>query len=454
MKSAKTHYVCQACGYVSLKWMGKCPECEAWNTLVEEFATAKKSSVPTGGAAVNKPQRLVDIEIREEDRFCTGIGEFDRVMGGGIVPGSLTLVGGDPGIGKSTMLLQIARAVAAADKKVLYVSGEESAKQIKLRAERLGVKESKVYLLAETDVDSVLQHVEIEKPDLLIIDSIQTVYLPNVTSSPGSVSQVREVTAALMRMAKKDGIATFIIGHVTKAGAIAGPKILEHIVDTVLYFEGERHTVYRIVRSVKNRFGSTNEIGIFEMNQKGMQEVLNPSMLFLTHRGSPVAGSVTIATIEGTRPVLVELQALVSQTNFGNPRRMAVGVDYNKMTMLMAVLEKRVGLVLHDQDGYVNVVGGMNLDEPAADLGIVCAIASSFRNKAIPTDMVILGEVGLTGEVRPIGQLQQRINEAVKLGFKEAIVPKASQENLEKPHKFHVIGVNTIEEAFSEIFGR
>lgn len=453
MKTAKTHYVCQACGYVSLKWMGKCPECEAWNTLVEEFQPAKRLA-QSGSTSINKPLRLIDIEIHEEDRFKTGIGEFDRVLGGGIVPGSLTLVGGDPGIGKSTMVLQVAKTVAAAGKKVLYVSGEESTKQIKLRAERLGVKEQNVYLLAETDIDSVLQHVSNEKPELLIIDSIQTVYLPSVTSSPGSVSQVREVTAALMRTAKRDGIATFIIGHVTKAGAIAGPKILEHIVDTVLYFEGERHTVYRIVRSVKNRFGSTNEIGIFEMNQKGLEEVLNPSLLFLTHRGSPVAGSVTIPTVEGTRPVLVELQALVSQTNFGNPRRMAVGVDYNKMTMLMAVLEKRVGLVLHDQDGYVNVVGGMTLDEPAADLGIVCAIASSFRNRAIDSDMVILGEVGLTGEVRPISQLQQRLNEALKLGFTQAIVPKASQENLEMPRNFHVYGVNTIEEAFSQIFGR
>lgn len=441
--------------------MGKCPECASWNSMVEEMMEKKSAGGGRGlsmahheGGTAGTPVRLTEIELIDDERLPTGMAEFDRVMGGGIVKGSLTLVGGDPGIGKSTLLLQIAKLTAAKNLKVLYVSGEESAKQIKLRAKRLGIEEAGIFLMAETDMDAVVRAVHKEKPDILVVDSIQTVYMPEITSSPGSVSQVREVTAVLMRTAKSLGMATFIIGHVTKSGSIAGPKVLEHIVDTVLYFEGEKYNVYRIIRSVKNRFGSTNEIGIFEMNTNGLEEVLNPSRLFLTNRGKTVSGSVTAAAMEGTRPVLVEIQALVSTTNFGTPRRMAVGVDYNKMAMLMAVLEKRVGMHLHDQDGYVNVVGGMNLDEPAADLGIIAAVASSFRNAAVDSDTVVIGEVGLTGEVRPVSNIQQRISEAVKLGFGKAIIPMDNKENLVVPDTFKVSGVNSIEEAFAVLFGR
>lgn len=453
MAKLKTSFACQNCGYITPKWMGKCPECGSWSSFVEEIVdvtpTKGKESINVN---TDRPRKLKEVEIINEDRYSTDISELDIVLGGGIVRGSLVLVGGDPGIGKSTILLQVANNVGLKDKTVLYVSGEESVKQTKLRADRLGVDSEKLYILAENNMDIVIKHVEELKPDLLIVDSIQTVYNPEVTSSPGSVSQVREVTNLLMKVSKGIGVATFIVGHVTKSGSIAGPKVLEHMVDTVLYFEGEKFNIYRILRAVKNRFGSTNEIGIFEMTGRGLIEVQNPSKLFLTSKEKPVAGSAIVCTIEGSRPVMVEIQALVSQSNFGTPRRMAAGVDYNKVVMLMAVLEKRVGLMLHDQDGYINVVGGMDINEPAVDLGVVCAIASSFRNRIIESDFVVFGEVGLTGEIRPVSHIQQRLNECHKLGFKNCIVPKGNVEAVDIPGKLNVYGVTNIEEAFTIMF--
>jgi len=448
--------VCQSCGYVSIKWLGKCPGCQEWDTFVEELEapkTAHKNESKTISTS-SKPQKLSDITFENEDRTKTNISELDRVLGGGIVKGSLVLVGGDPGIGKSTLLLQVADLIARQNKKVLYVSGEESIKQTKLRADRLKAGSDNLLIVAENNLDRILAHIDQVKPDLLVTDSIQTVYHPEVTSAPGSVSQVREATGILMRVAKGMGIATFIVGHVTKSGSIAGPKVLEHMVDTVLYFEGEKHNVYRILRAVKNRFGSTNEIGIFEMSNRGLIEVQNPSNLFLSNRPEEAPGSVVIAAMEGSRPVLIELQALVSQSSFGNPRRMANGVDYNRVIMLMAVLEKRVGMMISDQDGYVNVVGGMSLDEPAADLAIITAIASSFRNKSIDPETMIFGEVGLTGEIRSVSHAQNRLIESSKMGFKKCVLPKGNMDGLEIPKGVKVYGIESVEEAFSVLFGR
>ena len=448
--------MCQSCGYVSIKWLGKCPGCQEWDTFVEELEapkTAHKNESKTISTS-SKPQKLSDITFENEDRTKTNISELDRVLGGGIVKGSLVLVGGDPGIGKSTLLLQVADLIARQNKKVLYVSGEESIKQTKLRADRLKAGSDNLLIVAENNLDRILAHIDQVKPDLLVTDSIQTVYHPEVTSAPGSVSQVREATGILMRVAKGMGIATFIVGHVTKSGSIAGPKVLEHMVDTVLYFEGEKHNVYRILRAVKNRFGSTNEIGIFEMSNRGLIEVQNPSNLFLSNRPEEAPGSVVIAAMEGSRPVLIELQALVSQSSFGNPRRMANGVDYNRVIMLMAVLEKRVGMMISDQDGYVNVVGGMSLDEPAADLAIITAIASSFRNKSIDPETMIFGEVGLTGEIRSVSHAQNRLIESSKMGFKKCVLPKGNMDGLEIPKGVKVYGIESVEEAFSVLFGR
>lgn len=456
MAKSKTKFVCQSCGYMSLKWLGKCPGCGEWDSFVEELEvskTAKKNETKTISTA-SKPQRLSEIRFENEDRTRTNIVELDRVLGGGIVNGSLVLVGGDPGIGKSTLLLQVADLIARQNKTVLYVSGEESIKQTKLRADRLKAGSDNLLIVAENNLDRILAHIDKEKPDLLITDSIQTVYHPEVSSAPGSVSQVREATALLMRVAKGMGIATFIVGHVTKSGSIAGPKVLEHMVDTVLYFEGEKHNVYRILRAVKNRFGSTNEIGIFEMSNRGLIEVQNPSNLFLSNRPKEAPGSVVIAAMEGSRPVLIELQALVSQSSFGNPRRMANGVDYNRVIMLMAVLEKRVGMMISDQDGYVNVVGGMSLDEPAADLAIITAIASSFRNKSVDPNTMIFGEVGLTGEVRSVSHAQNRLMESSKMGFTKCVLPKGNIDGLEVPKDIQVHGIETVEEAFAILFGR
>lgn len=449
MGKRKVKFVCQECGYESPKWMGKCPNCQSWNTMVEEFEQKVSSSRSYVTSVIQgaKPQPITAIEMEKETRTSTTMNELDRVLGGGIVPGSLVLIGGDPGIGKSTLMLQLSARIANTKEKVLYISGEESVKQTKLRADRLGVMSNELYVLSETNIGMIEKAIDDVKPLLVVIDSIQTVYQDEVTSAPGSVAQVRECTATFMRIAKTKGIAIFIVGHVTKQGAIAGPKLLEHMVDTVLYFEGERHHTYRILRAVKNRFGSTHEMGIFEMKEVGLEEVVNPSEIFLEERSQGSAGSVVVASMEGTRPVLVEIQALISPTSFGNPRRMATGIDHNRVSLLMAVLEKRVGLLLQNQDAYLNVAGGIRLDEPAIDLAITLCIASSFRNVATkPTDVVI-GEVGLTGEIRRVSRIDQRVNEAAKLGFKRAIIPERNIGGWTPPKGIEIVGVSTLEEA-------
>ncbi len=433
MAKKKTKFVCQSCGYESVKWIGKCPACNEWNTMVEfieQPASSRRLTFNTNATVEGtKPISIMEVEIGTETRIETSFDEFNRVLGGGIVLGSLVLIGGDPGIGKSTMLLQVSSQLAKKDHKVLYVSGEESQKQIKLRAERLGVATQNLYVLSETDLSYIARYMDEMSPDFVVIDSIQTIYLQEVTSAPGSVSQVRECTSELMKIAKTKGIPIFIVGHVTKEGSIAGPRLLEHMVDAVLYFEGERHHTYRILRAVKNRFGSTNETGIFEMKELGLVEVLNPSEIFLEERPFGVAGSTVVASMEGTRPVLVELQALVSPTSFGNARRMATGIDHNRVSLIMAVLEKRMGLLLQNQDAYLKVAGGLKLDEPAVDLAVAVSIASSFQDKPTnPTDVVI-GEIGLTGEVRRVSRIEQRVQEAAKLGFKRAIIPSKILED-------------------------
>ncbi|NEU32435.1 DNA repair protein RadA [bacterium LRH843] len=451
MSKKKIKFVCQECGYESAKWMGKCPGCGNWNSMVEELEIhskqASRSYVTSSTGNGSKPQSILTIENDKEERIRTSMPELDRVLGGGIVPGSLVLVGGDPGIGKSTLLLQLSAQVAETKQKVLYVSGEESVKQTKLRSDRLGVSSSELYVLAETDISYIEHAIDDVQPLLVVIDSIQTVYREDITSAPGSVAQVRECTAAFMRIAKTRGIAIFIVGHVTKQGAIAGPKLLEHMVDSVLYFEGERHHTYRILRAVKNRFGSTNEMGIFEMKEMGLEEVSNPSEIFLEERSQGAAGSIVVASMEGTRPVLVELQALISPTSFGNPRRMATGIDHNRVSLLMAVLEKRVGLLLQNQDAYLNVAGGIRLDEPAIDLAIALSIASSFRNKVTNPMDVAIGEIGLTGEIRRVSRIEQRVNEAAKLGFKRAIIPERNLGGWTHPNGIEIIGVSTLDKA-------
>lgn len=455
MAKIKKVFVCQECGYISPKWMGRCPGCQEWNTMVEEIDPHSKTAKGTKTrfiSGVSTPEPISDIVIDREARYSTGMDELDRVMGGGIVKGSLTLIGGDPGIGKSTLLLQICDWLGTNYGTVLYASGEESAKQIKLRADRLGANSDRLYLVCETNLDIILGHVENLNPDFLVIDSIQTTFNPELTSAPGSVSQVRDSTAVLMNMAKTKGITVFIVGHVTKEGALAGPRVLEHMVDTVLYFEGERHHTYRILRGVKNRFGSTNEIGVFEMREHGIVQVKNPSQLLLSGRTKGVPGSVVLCSMEGTRPILVEIQALVSTTAFGMARRMATGVDYNRVALLIAVLEKKVGMQFYNQDTYVNVVGGFKIDEPAADLAIVSAIASSFRNAATPTDLAVMGEVGLTGEIRGISQIEKRLKECAKLGFKTCVIPKANMVNAELGDMdMKIIGVKDIGEALDLI---
>ncbi len=419
--------------------------------MVEEFEPSAKSGsrsfVTSSTSTGSKPQSIVTVQSETEARISTTMPELDRVLGGGIVPGSLVLVGGDPGIGKSTLLLQLSSKLADAKQRVLYISGEESVKQTKLRSDRLGVSSSDLYVLAETDIAFIERAIDEVKPTLVIIDSIQTVYQEEITSAPGSVAQVRECTAAFMRIAKTKGIAIFIVGHVTKQGSIAGPKLLEHMVDSVLYFEGERHHTYRILRAVKNRFGSTNEMGIFEMKESGLEEVLNPSEIFLEERSDGAAGSIVVASMEGTRPVLVELQALISPTSFGNPRRMATGVDHNRVSLLMAVLEKRVGMLLQNQDAYLNVAGGIRLDEPAIDLAIALSIASSFRNQVTNPMDVAIGEVGLTGEIRRVSRIEQRVNEAAKLGFKRVIIPEKNLGGWTYPSNIQIIGVPTLDRA-------
>ncbi|MGI5997185.1 MAG: DNA repair protein RadA [Lutispora sp.] len=451
MAKLKTKYVCTECGCESPKWMGKCPECNQWNTFIEEVDTKLAAGSSASLLNVAKPQKMNDISMEEEMRLSTGLGELDRVLGGGIVKGSLVLVGGDPGIGKSTLLLQLSDNVAKKGHKVLYVSGEESAKQIKIRAQRMNSDSESIYLLSENNMEYIQQNIQDINPDLLIIDSIQTVYNPSILSAPGSVSQVRDATGNLMRIAKGEGITVFIVGHVTKAGAIAGPRVLEHMVDTVLYFEGDSHMSYRILRAVKNRFGSTNELGIFEMGDRGLAEVINPSQMLLSGRMKGVSGSAIIASMEGTRPMLVEVQALLSYTSFGVPRRAATGADYNRVVLLMAVLEKRVGLQLQNYDSYVNVVGGIKLNEPSSDLGIIASIASSYKDKEIDDGTVIIGEVGLAGEVRAVNFIEKRINEAYKLGFSKCIIPYNNYKNLKDVANIKVYGVRSVEEALDII---
>ena len=456
MAKKKSKFICQSCGYESAKWMGKCPGCGEWNQMVEEVEMA----VPKGtrGAfqhSASVPQKATpinSIETQDEPRVDTKMGEMNRVLGGGIVPGSLVLIGGDPGIGKSTLLLQVSAMLANNGNRVLYISGEESIRQTKLRAERLDAASPELFIYAETNLELIHHTIEDVAPDFVIIDSIQTVYHPEVTSAPGSVTQVRESTAELMRIAKTKNIAIFLVGHVTKEGQIAGPRILEHMVDTVLYFEGERHHTYRILRSVKNRFGSTNEIAIFEMLQSGLVEVLNPSELFLQERSSGAAGSTVVASMEGTRPILVEIQALVTQSSFNYPKRMATGIDQNRISLLMAVLEKRVGMLLQSQDAYIKVAGGVKLDEPAIDLAVLASIVSSYRDIAPNVYDCIIGEVGLTGEVRRVSRIEQRVQEAAKLGFKRAIIPASNLGGWDYPEGIRVVGVESVNDALKEIF--
>ena len=455
-KAKKTAFFCQNCGYESAKWMGQCPACREWNTFVEEPTAAKTPAGNQGlgshSAAGRKPVHLTEISTGKEERIPTGIGELDRVLGGGIVPGSLTLVGGDPGIGKSTLLLQVCRMLSTAGHQVLYISGEESLRQIKLRAVRIGEFNENLSLLCETNLDIIRAVMEKEKPEIAVIDSIQTMYNEEVSSAPGSVSQVRESTNVLMQIAKGMGISIFIVGHVTKDGNVAGPRVLEHMVDTVLYFEGDRHASYRILRGVKNRFGSTNEIGVFEMQTEGLVEVKNPSEYMLNGRPEGASGSVVACSMEGTRPILIEIQALVCHSNFGIPRRTAAGCDFNRVNLLMAVLEKRSGVQLSSCDAYVNITGGIKIQEPAIDLGIVLAILSSFRNKALNPKMVAFGEVGLSGEVRAVSMAKQRVAEAEKLGFEECVVPYVSLEECKKGSKIRVIGVSSVQDAMDRLF--
>lgn len=445
----KTKYVCQECGFESLRWLGKCTQCNQWNTFVEEvkISTNHGSSLTSINTVNSKPAKLSEVKSEKEPRVQTQMREFNRVLGGGIVPGSLVLIGGDPGIGKSTLLLQTSNQVAEKNLKVLYISGEESIQQTKLRADRLSAIADQLYVLAETNLLQILNHIDEIDPSLVVIDSIQTIFKEEVTSAPGSVSQVRECTMELMKIAKTKAIPIFIVGHVTKEGAIAGPRMLEHMVDVVLYFEGERHHTYRILRSVKNRFGSTNEMGIFEMKAKGLEEVLNPSEVFLEERSRGTSGSTVVASMEGTRPVLVEIQALISPSSFGNPRRMATGVESNRVPLLMAVLEKRVGLLLQNQDAYIKVAGGVKLDEPAIDLAIAVSIASSFKDQPTNPEDIFIGEVGLTGEVRRVSRIEQRVSEAAKLGFKRVFCSANNMDGWEPPRSVEVIGVKTVQDA-------
>lgn len=449
----KSVFFCQECGYESSKWMGQCPGCRQWNTFVEETvkpkaAAVKGVSAATSSGEAGSPKTLSEIVLNDEERYDTHIGELNRVLGGGLVKGSLILVGGDPGIGKSTILLQVAGNISGDKRDVLYISGEESLQQIKLRANRIGGFNENLRFMCETNLSNIEETITRFKPQVVIIDSIQTMYNESVSSAPGSVSQVRESTSVLLRIAKSMNISIFIVGHVTKEGQVAGPRVLEHMVDTVLYFEGDRHASYRILRAVKNRFGSTNEIGVFEMQEKGLVEVTNPSEFMLDGRPEGASGSIVTCSVEGTRPILIEVQALVTRTNFGFPRRQANGTDYNRVNLLMAVLEKRIGLQMSDFDAYVNLAGGMKVAEPSLDLGICLALVSSFKNKPISDDVIAFGEVGLSGEVRSVSMGESRVSEAKKLGFKTCIVPKALESKLKKNFKdIEIIGVASVADA-------
>ena len=445
-KGKKSIFFCQNCGHEENKWLGQCPMCKEWNTFVEESVSVTKSSTVKLAHEADVVA-LKQIETDNEDRIHTRIKELDRVLGGGIVPGSLVLVGGDPGIGKSTLLLQVCQKLCESKRQVLYISGEESLKQIKLRANRMGEFKEDLFLLCETNLDIIRAIIEKRKPDFVVIDSIQTMYNEEVASAPGSVSQVRESTNVFMQLAKGLGISIFIVGHVTKEGTVAGPRVLEHMVDTVLYFEGDRHASYRILRGVKNRFGSTNEIGVFEMRQNGLVEVENPSEYMLSGKPEHASGSVVACSIEGTRPILIEIQALVCSSNFGMPRRTAAGTDYNRVNLLMAVLEKRMGLHLSNYDAYVNIAGGVKMNEPAIDLGIVMALISSYKNQPIDEKTMVFGEVGLSGEVRAVSMPEQRVAEAKKLGFETCIMPEVSKDMVKGIQGIKIIGVKNIADA-------
>ena len=450
MAKIKTFFQCQACGYVSAKWLGKCPDCGEWNTLAEEKKETRQGRKSSGRS---EPQPLNTIVSGKEKRTTTGIKEFDRVLGGGVVAGSVILVGGDPGIGKSTVLIQALSGLSKKYESVLYVSGEESPEQIKLRAERLSVDSGKILLLAETSLENIIDTASKLKPGAIVIDSIQTMYTEEILSAPGSVSQVRECAARLMFFAKKSAIPAFLVGHVTKEGAIAGPRVLEHIVDTVLYFEGDRGHSYRILRTVKNRFGSTNEIGVFEMTDSGLSEIENPSELFLSERPLNVSGSTVVASMEGTRPLMVEIQALASPTTFGMPRRTSIGVDFNRVNLLTAVLEKKAGLHLGGMDIFINVVGGLKIIEPAIDLGIIMTIASSLRDIPIDPKIFMFGEVGLSGEIRAVAYAEQRIKEAAKIGFKKALMSGTNSERLKESFGLEIMGAGNVEEALEAVIG-
>lgn len=454
-KAKKSVFFCQNCGHEESKWLGQCPACKEWNTFVEEKITVSVSG-KSGAAQSGKETDinivpLMNVSTDEDERIQTQIQELDRVLGGGIVEGSLVLVGGDPGIGKSTLLLQVCQKLSSINKKVLYISGEESLKQIKLRANRMGEFSGNLFLLCETNLEMIRTAIEKQKPDMVVIDSIQTMYSEEVTSAPGSVSQVRESTNVFMQLAKGMNIAVFIVGHVTKEGTVAGPRVLEHMVDTVLYFEGDRHASYRILRSVKNRFGSTNEIGVFEMRKEGLIEVENPSEFMLSGKPENASGSVVACAMEGTRPMLMEIQALVCRSNFGMPRRTAAGIDYNRVNLLMAVLEKRVGLPLSNYDAYVNIAGGIRMNEPAIDLGVIMAVASSYKNKPVAEDMIVFGEVGLSGEVRAVTMPEQRVAEARKLGFKTCVLPEVCVKNIGHAEGIELVGVKSVAQAMDLI---
>ncbi|HEL0697255.1 DNA repair protein RadA [Streptococcus equi] len=452
MAKKKARFICGECGYQSPKYLGRCPNCSAWSSFVEETEVkdVKNARISLTGEK-SKPIKLKHINGVRYQRIQTEMNEFNRVLGGGVVPGSLVLIGGDPGIGKSTLLLQV--SIQLADKgTVLYVSGEESAEQIKMRSDRLGQTDNDFYLYAETNMQAIRAEIEAIQPDFLIIDSIQTIMSPDISGVQGSVSQVREVTAELLQLAKSNHIATFIVGHVTKEGTLAGPRMLEHMVDTVLYFEGERHHTFRILRAVKNRFGSTNEIGIFDMQSGGLVEVLNPSRVFLEERLDGATGSAVVVTMEGSRPILAEVQALVTPTVFGNARRTTTGLDFNRVSLIMAVLEKRCGLLLQNQDAYLKSAGGVKLDEPAIDLAVAVAIASSYKEKPTNPQEAFLGEIGLTGEIRRVTRIEQRINEAAKLGFTKLYAPKSSLQGIDIPSGIEVVGVMTVGEVLKAVF--
>ena len=453
-KAPNSIFLCQNCGYESRKWLGKCPECGEWNSLVEERVVKPKKGAGRGGFRLREVKAVAydEIESQDDTRISSGVTEFDRVLGGGIVPGTLVLLGGDPGIGKSTLLLQVAEKLSTSGATVLYISGEESERQIKLRGERLGVKAANLLLLPETNLENIQREIERLKPAAVIVDSIQTTFSTEIESAPGSISQIREVAAQFLLLAKQRGVPVFLIGHVTKEGSIAGPRALEHIVDTVLYFEGERHHNHRIVRATKNRFGAANEVGVFEMTNSGLKPVANPSQMFLAERPADAPGSVVTACMEGTRPVLVEIQALVSTSKYGTGKRMTQGVDQNRVSLMIAMLEKRAGMQLLGDDVFVNLAGGLEVDEPAVDLGLVTAIASSFRNQPIDAHTAVFGEVGLTGEVRGATQASVRAREAQALGFNRIVMPASNTKGLEKLLGLRVVGVRSVDEALSELF--